>query len=247
MNSFQEESMKKGRYIAAVAAALIIMSGAGFAGVDVANVPITRENMAFLPVPEDYKTYYILQSIEDVTVVVIADFAGTEKKICLITDKNSDGTIDTVWEYYPDSKQYARPDKPTTSLFTSYPQIKNDIIEGKVFAKIEAGSNAYTHVMASLPELKVKLREGRVVTRWGHDGRYVRIVDPDTSQTTMADFYFGKESGVYSLQFRTNYYKRAGTKIEPTIKYSVYSRRSKDPVIKEYVEALLKQAKEKHL
>lgn len=232
-------------FVAVVSFSALIVSGVQ-ASVDITGVLIKKDNLSSLPVPEDYKTYYILQSIEDVTVVVIADFAGAEKKICLITDNNSDGTIDTIWEYYPDTKQYSRPEKPTTALFTSYPQIKNDIIEGKVFAKIESGgSSAYTHVMASLPDLRKKIVEGRVVTKWGHDGRYVRIVDPDTSATTMADFYFGRETGLYSLQFRTNYYKRAGIKIEPTIKYSVYARRSKDPVIKEYVETLLKEAKDR--
>jgi hypothetical protein len=224
-----------------------VFSGAN-AGIDVAGVLIKKANMASLPVPDDYKTYFVLQSIGGVTNVIIADFAGGEKKICLIVDNNSDGTIDEIWEYFPDTNQYTRPDKPTTPLFTSYPQIKNDIIEGKVFNRMSSGANrSYTHEMASLPDVKLKISEGRSVAKWGHDGRYVRLMDPDADSTTMADFYFGKEVGLYSLQFKTNYYKRGGAKIEPTVKYSVYARRSKDPVIKEYVEALLKEAKDRRL
>jgi hypothetical protein len=218
------------------------------ANAEIATIIITKENLATLPVPSDFKNYYILQSFDKVTNVIIADFGGAEKTICLLVDKNSDGTLDDIWEYYPDSGQYARPEKPTSSLFSGYPQIKRDIIEGKVFNKIgKAGNTEYTHAMASLPIVKQKIQEGRMVSRRGHDGRYVRLVDPDIKDSTMSDFYFGKEIGAYDLQFKTLYYKNGTIKIEPLINYSVFAKGSHDAVIAEYVEALLKMAKDKKL
>jgi hypothetical protein len=215
---------------------------------EISTVIITKENLATLPVPSDFKNYYILQSFDKVTNVIIADFGGAEKTICLLVDKGSDGKLEEIWEYYPDSGQYARPEKPTSSLFSGYPQIIRDIIEGTVFNKLgKAGSKEYTHAMASLPVLKQKIQEGRMVSRRGHDGRYVRLVDPDMKNSTMSDFYFGKEIGAYDLQFKTLYYKNGTIKIEPLINYSVFAKGSHDAVIAEYVEALLKMAKDKKL
>lgn len=218
------------------------------AGGDVVTVPVTKENLLTMPVPTDLKNYFFVQAFEKVTNIVIGDFGGSEKRICLISDKGGDGTVDEVWEYYPDSGLYSHPEKPTTLLYTGYPQMKKDIIEGKVFNKFGKGNQTeYTHVMVSLTDVKEKINEGRFVTRWGHDGRYVRITDPDIKNSTMADFYFGKESGAYSLQFKTTYYKNGPMKIEPTIRYSIYARRTKDAVIVEYVEQLLKMAKDKKI
>jgi hypothetical protein len=227
-----------------VYAALVVLPAANL---EIATIIITKENMATLPVPGDFKNYYILQSFDKVTNVILADFSGSEKIICLIVDKGSDGTLDEVWEYYPDSEQYARLEKPTSSLFSGYPQIKRDIIEGKVFNKIGKTGNEYTHAMASLPVVKQKIQEGRVVSRRGHDGRYVRLVDPDIKDATMSDFYFGKEVGAYDLQFKTLYYKNGTIKIEPLINYSVFAKGSHDAIIAEYVEALLKMAKNKKI
>ena len=211
--------------------------------------PITKDRMKLLPVPSDYKNYFILQSFEDQTVVVIGDFAASEKTICLIIDKNSVGKIDEVWEYYPDADKFTRVEKPSTRLYTGYPQICRDIIEGKVFKdpSRKNSNSEYTHEMASLPILKTKIAEGRVIVKRGSNGRYVRYTDPDPRDTTMADFYFGIETGLYSLQFRTMYYKSGGTKIEPTVQYSVYCKNSKDPIVKEYVEMLLKMAQDRKM
>ena len=66
--------------------------------------------------------------------------------------------------------------------------------------------------------------------------------DAGTKPMTMCDFYFGIGKGLYSLQFRTLYYKSGGVKMEPPIQYSVYCRESADPVVKEYVEMLLRLA-----
>jgi hypothetical protein len=224
------------------------VSGAEKISIDSATKPITRDSLALMPVPGDSKNYFILQSIGNNTNVVIGDFSGAEKVICLISDRNSDGTVDDIYEYYPDSRKGTTVAKPTSRLYTGYPQIKRDIIEGKVFKdSSRTGGSEYTHEMISLPVILAKIKEGRFITRRGSDGWYVRYTDPDLKDTTMADFFFGKEQGLNSLQFRTLYYKNGGVKIEPTIVYSVYCRSSKDYVVAEYVDMLLKLAKERKL
>jgi hypothetical protein len=215
---------------------------------DMMTTPITKEGLKLLPVPEDYKNYFILQSFEKITIVVIGDFGGQEKVICQIIDRGSDGSVDEINEYYPDTDTYGRPDKPTTRLFSGYPEIKKEIIEGKVFRDPKQNNkDVYTHEMASLPILKDKIKEGRYVTRRGANGRYVRYIDPDIKSSTMADFFFGKDNGSYSLQFRTLYYKNGTIRIEPVLQYSVFCRGSHDPVVVEYVESLLKYTKENRI
>lgn len=209
--------------------------------------PMTKERMKLLPVPADSKNYFILQSFTDQTIVIIGDFAASERSICMMVDKGSNGSIEEFIEYYPDSGKYTPVEKPASRLFTGYPQICRDIIEGRVFkdsTRREIGEQ-YTHEMASLSLLKVKISEGRSVSRRGHNGRYVRVTDSDLRDTTMSDFYFGIENGEYNLQFRTMYYKSGNSKIEPPLQYSVYCRDSNDPVVKEYVEMLLKLAKDR--
>jgi hypothetical protein len=59
----------------------------------------------------------------------------------------------------------------------------------------------------------------------------------------MSEFFFSKKLGRYDLIFRTNYYKFFNTKIQPPLVYSVYCRNSKDPVVAEIVEDLLKMVR----
>ncbi len=225
---------------------ITVFTGYGSYDSSLVTNPITQNSLNSLPVPSDSKNYFILQSLENCTNIIIGDFSGAEKVICLISDKNSDGTVDEILEYYPDSKTITPVAKPTTQLFTNYVQLKKDIIEGVVFKDpMRANSTEYTHEMASLPQLKRKISEGRYITKRGNNGRYVRVIDPDKKNTTIADYFFGKELEGYALQFRTLYYKSGSMSIEPSIQYSVYCRNSKDTVVAEYVEMLLKLAKER--
>ncbi len=67
---------------------------------------ITENTLKFLTPPADFRSYYMLQSIDDTTVIVVGNFVNVEKVITLIVDKGSDNTIDAVVEYYPDTKKY---------------------------------------------------------------------------------------------------------------------------------------------
>ena len=239
--------MKKVTSILVLVLLCAVLRADGSMYVDSCTRPMTKERMKLLPVPADFKNYFMLQSFENRTIVVIGDFAASEAVICMIVDDGCNGSADRIIEYYPAADKFTTVEKPTTRLFTGYPQICRDIIEGKVFkdsTRIQGG-NEYTHEMASMPILKRKISEGRFVSRRGHDGRYVRLTDADLKDTTMADFYFGVETGLYSLQFRTMYYKSGNVKIEPLLPYSVYCRDTNDPIVKEYVEMLLKMARDR--
>ncbi|HNX59391.1 MAG TPA: hypothetical protein PKK43_09835, partial [Spirochaetota bacterium] len=158
----------------------------------------------------------------------------------------SDNTIDEIIEYYPETATFGYPVKPSTKLFSDYPKIKKDIIEGTVFKdSSRVIGTEYTHEMASLPVLLQRIREGRYVSKRGTNGIYVRNMDSDQRSSIMSDFYFARVQGEYFLQFRTNYYKSGNLRAEPLIQYSVYCKESSDPVVKEYVEMLLKKAREK--
>jgi hypothetical protein len=226
----------------------VVPSFADQSSSDAMKTPLIKENLKFLPVPDDCRNYYVLQAFENETNILIGDFGGAEKIICLVMDKGCDGTIDGIVEYYPEINKYVKLKVPTTKLFTNLTQMKKDIIEGNVFRDPRrADKNLYTHVMASMPLLLEKMNEGMYVTKRGANGRYVRCLDPDLKKTTMADFFFGKDQNAYSLQFRTVYYKSGLSKIEPAIQYSVFCKDTRDPVVAEYVERLLKMADELRL
>ncbi len=195
---------------------------------------ITREGMKILPVSRDFRNYFIIQSIEDVTNIVIGDFVGADKLFCLIIDKNSDGKIDKVVEYAPENKKYSYPLKPTSSFFSNLEEMKKQIIEGDIFR------NNYAFKMKSLLSLQELLKGGKDIFKH-KTGWSVKFYDPDLPTTTMYEFYFSKNiNGRYDLVFKTNYYKIFRTKIHPVVYFSVYCRNSKDPFIAETVESLLK-------
>ncbi len=61
------------------------------------------------------------------------------------------------------------------------------------------------------------------------------------SNKLTAIFTFGKTVKGYYLQFKTfSYRENPVTESVPVLKYSVYSKNTNDPLIKEYVEMLFK-------
>ena len=196
--------------------------------------PISLEKMRLLPIPPDYRNYFFLQAIDDTTNVVIGDFVGTEKKFCLIIDNKSDEKIDKVIEYMPDTNKYTNEEKPTTSFFTTLPEVKEKIISGEIFR------NNYSYNMTSIPVLKGLLKRGRDIIKANY-GYTVKLYDPDHPDSIMSEFHFGKNpEGRYDLVMTTHYYKVFMTKITPPIACFVYCKNTKDPVVAETVEALLK-------
>ncbi len=196
--------------------------------------PVTYGRLHFFPNPPDFRNYFFLQSIGNSTSIVIGDFTGSKKLIALIIDENSDNTIDKIYQYYPDRKQFRKTRRCTSQFFNdNIAQMKRDIISGKIYR------DNYSYNMASLDSLLAKIEEGFDINPSG-TGYTVPISDPDAPTIPMSDFYFSKNMERYDLQFKTNYYRLFNLKIIPPIPYSVYCKNSKDPVVAETVESLLK-------
>ncbi len=195
---------------------------------------ITNEELKNLPVSKDFRNYFILQSIDDVTNIVIGDFIGSDKLFSLIIDYNSDVRIDKVVEYFPRDKKFTNPPKPTTSFFSAnIEEMKRQIVEGDIFR------NNYAYKMKSLLSLQELLKRGKNISKH-KTGWSVKSYDPNHPSTVMYEFYFSKnDNGRYDLVFKTNYYKIFRTKIQPVVYFSVFCRNSKDPYVAEIVESLL--------
>jgi len=232
--------MKKTRLVVAVSIAGLCVLGMTvlFAQTEfkhgfMATEPFTKARMQFLPVPGDFRNYFVVQSIDDNTNILIGDFVGSDKMFSLVMDDGSDGKIDRVIEYFPDSKKFLQPARPTTKFFTNLNDFKREVIEGSIF------KNNYTYKMSSLDLLKSRIEKGRDIFRADYNYN-VKIYDPDRPSTVMSEFFFGKKLGRYDLIFATYYYKIFYTQISPVVSYSVYCRNSKDPVVAEIVESLIK-------
>ena len=193
---------------------------------------LTVNRLKFMPVPDDFRNYFIFQSIGDSSTLIIGDFTGTEKVVSLIRDDNKDNKPDEVIEYFPEPRKITRPLKPSTSFYKSFEDMKKQIINGEIFRM------NYSYKMNSLGLLVKKLEAGRDIYRHEH-GYSVKVYDPDAGTTIMSEYFFGKKDGRYDLIFSTKYYKLYKTKISPAVDYSVYCRNSNDPIVAETVERLL--------
>jgi hypothetical protein len=187
-----------------------------------------------LPVTTDFRNYFVFQSIEDGSSVLIGDFSGAEKVISLATDKNYDNKQDKVIEFFPDSQKIKDTvSKPSSQFFASFEDMRDSIISGKVF------NENYSYKMFSINTLKARLNQKRDIYDWRY-GYNIKVYDPDAGSSIMGEFYFSRKDGLYTLIFATYYYKLYKTKIVPPLYYSVYCHNSKDPKVKEVVDELYK-------
>ena len=196
---------------------------------------LTPAKMKLLPVPADFRNYFLLQSIDNTTNILLGNFVGAEKVFCLIIDKGSDGKVDKIVEYYPDSGKYLYPAKPSSEFYTDLESVKDQIVKGEIF------KNNYAYQMRSLNSVTRLIAEGKNIykTKYGFS---IRFFDPDEPTTIMNEFYFNKNvAGGYDLTFKTNYYKSFRTKIVPALRYSIYCRNSKDPIVMKTVGSLFEQ------
>ncbi|MFW5807782.1 MAG: hypothetical protein ACOC2H_04460 [Spirochaetota bacterium] len=213
--------------------ASVLLFAQDFGVSDMLQKPLSYDRLQMMPVTKDFRNYFVFQSIEDQSNILIGDFVGAEKKIILVIDNEADNNVDRVMEYYPDSQKRKSPKTPNSDLYSSLEQMKKDIISGKIF------DETYSYKMRSLGSLTDKLKEGSDIVKSGH-GYLVRLYDPDKPSTIMSEFFFGRKDGRYDLIFITRYYKLYHTVISPPVYYSVYCRSSNDPVVKETVENLIK-------
>jgi len=199
--------------------------------------PVTRARLKTFPVPKDYRNYFLFQSIDDDSNVLIGDFTGTEKLISQIFDRKSLNKITLVNEYFPDKRMEPVQKRYSSSEFFkkigSIEKLKREIISGSVF------KTNYAYKMYSLDTLKVLLKQNTGIYKWGH-GYSVKLNDPDTNKI-MGEFFFGKrhDTGRYDLIFKTSYYPLFRSEIHPIVKYSVFCKNSNDPIVKEVVDELL--------
>ena len=198
------------------------------------STPVSKEKMKLLPIPADFRNYFLLHSVDNDTYVLIGDFTGSERFLSEIMDQNSDNTVDRVTEYYPDGQKYkVKMESSSQYAGPGLEKLKRDIISGEIFHR------NYAYKMRSLDVLQYKLKEGTDIFQHEH-GYSVKFYDPDEPTTIMSEFFFGKKQGRYDLIFKTNYYKIYKMKIIPPIQFSVFCKDSKDPVVAEFVESLMK-------
>ncbi|MBN1501453.1 MAG: hypothetical protein JW982_14930 [Spirochaetes bacterium] len=211
----------------------VVFSESAFRGGDLVMEPLSAKTMEYLPVTRDFRNYFILQSIDDVTNIIIGDFVGADILITVISDLESDGKADKFYEWYPQVKKKKIQTKPTTPLYEGDEKTKEKIISGEIFR------TNYSYKMSSLDSLKYMLKKGTDIVKYEH-GYAVRIFDPEKPTERMSEFFFGRKNGRYDLQFKTNYYKLYNTVIKPPIPFSVYCVNSKDKAVKDTVEELIK-------
>ena len=198
---------------------------------------VTTDRVKQFPVPDDNRNYMFFQSIGNDSCIVIGDFSGVDKMIVLITDKNSDNTVDSVVEYFPLSKNL-RVKKTSESKFftTDIAKLKRDIISGAAFRK------NYTDEMKSTDALEHVLKTGdKSAVFEDVYGFNVKLMEVDETNKYEALFTYGKDAGGYYMQFKTEYCRKDYCTVKkPVLRYSVYCKDSNDPVVKEYIENLFK-------
>jgi hypothetical protein len=197
---------------------------------------LSVEKVKMLPVPADFRNYFVFQSIGSAgSSVLIGDFSGSEKAISLSTDGNFDNKQDKVVEFYPDypDSQNIRDSilKPTSHFFISFETMRDSIISGSIYAE------NYSYNMFSMKKLAAQIKSRRDIYEWRF-GYNVKLYDPDAPSSIMGEYYFSRNNGSYTLIFATYYYKLYKTKIVPPLYYSVYCKDSKDPKVKEVVDSL---------
>lgn len=195
--------------------------------------PITKTVHINMHVPRDFRNYFILQSINDQTTIIIGDFVGSDKLISLIRDTDGDMKEDRVYEWYPDLNKYRVIRRVSTSLFEGFEETSKQIISGKIFRE------NYAYKMNSINFLIDRLKQGTDMFKT-QNGYSVKIYDEDEESKIKGEYFFQRKNGKYDLQFKTYYYKLYGRKIVPSYTYSVYCSNSTNPVVKDTVERLIK-------
>lgn len=199
--------------------------------------PVDPDRVKYFPVTEDNKNYFFLQSIDNVTKIIIGDFTQPEKKIILITLAKDYKTIQSVIEYNPVTDEVRSMKESDSKFFTKdVDKLKRDIISGSIF------KNNYTDTMQSLDALEsvLKRQDSRSIIPDVY-GFSVKYADVDERKKHSAIFSYGKATKGYYLIFKTEFYRESfvSTRI-PVLKYSVYCKDTNDPVIRETVDNLFK-------
>lgn len=219
---------------------LILISSTAFPVLidDIQVKKLDADRLKLYPVPHDHRNYFFLQSVDNITQIVIGDFSKNDKKkLILITLGDDYNTIKSVVEYEPDKKSLRKRKESESQFFTTdIAKLKKDIITGALF------NNSHADRMKSYDALEMIFKKNEATTVLPDTyGFTVKLTEVDELNRPMALFTFGRSETGYFLQFRTEYYRiNARNTVNPVLRYSVYCKNTNDPVIKDLVEELFK-------
>ncbi len=225
------------RMVSLIISVLLVAGIANAVNSDLQIKPVEPDRLKFFPVTEDNRNYFFLQSIDNVTRIIIGDFTQPEKRIILITLDSDYTTIKSVTEYNPVSDELRDLSESQSKFFTKdVNKLKRDIITGVIY------KHNYTDPMQSYDTLEsvLKRQDTKSIIPDVY-GFSVKFADIDERQKHSAIFSYGKSVKGYYLIFKTEFYRESfsSTRI-PVLKYSVYCKDTSDPVIQETVENLFK-------
>ncbi len=219
---------------------LILISSSAFPVLidDIQVKKIDADRLKLFPVPKDHRNYFFLQSIDNMTQILIGDFSKNDKKkIILITLGEDFNTIKSVLEYEPDNRSLRKRKETESQFFNKdIAKLKKDIITGALF------NDSHADKMKSYDALEMIFKKNEATTVLPDTyGFTIKLTEVDEINRPMALFTFGRSETGYYLQFRTEYYRiNARNTITPILRYSVYCKDTNDPVVKDLVEELFK-------
>ncbi len=236
---------------------LLFVSGALFAvnkkkpletnvkeGVYIQTDRVTVRKMRDLPIPSSSEDYAFLQSIDNVTNIVLGSFSNSENKITLISDENADEVVDYIIHYYTDTKKFTKEPNPSSVYGKeAFIQMKKDIINGTRRGPIVPNNEG----LIFLKRLINGKNEAIAVLKT-KQGYTVKITDADEKSMTRTRYmYSNNGSRGVDLVFFIAYTNVYETRVQPVIQYSVYCNNSFDPTVKAVVDDLLKITAESNL
>lgn len=195
---------------------------------------VTVQNLIRLPIPYSNEDYAFYQSIGKISNIVIGNFKHGERKITLITDKNADGKVDLVADWFIDLERidiHGNPDKYCSA--EKFVKMKENILIGK--------SESLSPNPEGLSYLKTLLKTTGNITRVRHG---FKVFGDDTDQKSKRRVsYYYSNNGVHGvdLAFEVKYYNLGTKRVSPPINFAVYCKNSFDPFTIEMVKKLLKE------
>jgi hypothetical protein len=199
---------------------------------------LTVGKLRYLPVPNTKEDYVILQSIGKVTSLVIGHFKDSAREIIILTDKDSDGKVDSGKVYdFDENKITNIPNVATEYPPDKFRKMKLDVMNG-VRGSVFPNPEGAIYLKKMLED-----KTGMVKKSRHNNGFRIYVNDPDEPSRFRAVFYYSdnrKGSGGVDLAFELMYNNIGNQMVSPVISYNVYCRGSFDEVVTEMVEDLSK-------
>ncbi len=209
-------------------------------GVYIPNDRITRRTLNKLPVPKGSENYALLQCIHTECNIVTGEFMSYPRQVTLYKDKNNDGKVDQIISWNFDEKRYSRiiyvqkkcPPK-------KFKQMKEDILNGKT-------GDIYPNKDA-IPTLLKLAGDPNNIRKW-KNGFSVKLSDPDLIFVDRLKYSVSDngKKGVDAV-FYVKYRYERNRRVTPPIRPFVYCKNSKDPLVKNKVQELIKKIKKNYI